>query len=51
MKRYTYDDRRKQGHSPFWAFLISTSQHPVFNVIFVAGLGVVAALVFISLIS
>lgn len=49
--RYTYDDRRKQGHSPFWAFLISTSQHPVFNVIFVAGLGVVAALVFISLIS
>lgn len=51
MKRYTYADRRKQGHSPFWAFLISSSQHPIFNVIFLAGLGVVVALAFIYLAS
>lgn len=28
MKRYTYSDRRKQGHSPFWAMLISSSDNP-----------------------
>lgn len=26
--RYTYSDRRKQGHSPFWALLISSSDNP-----------------------
>ncbi len=26
--RYTYADRRHQGHSPFWAFLISSSDNP-----------------------